>query len=250
MDVAWTNGGAYTAIQLWRDNMLRVILPGDAVSAVDAPVPAGDHQYCVVPLVDGVPLLPACCVLAVAACPAVAPPRILICETGVCEMVRLLWENADACDAVEVTRNGTKIADLPGTATTFTDEESPVEGHRYCVVALSGGVRSYPACCFVEVEECPPGIRFVRGDTNTDGEPDIGDAINILSFLFAQEAPPPCLDAADANDDEEVDIGDAVFLLSFLFAEGPDPLAPYPVCGLDPASAVENIDCERYAPCE
>jgi PKD repeat protein len=76
---------------------------------------------------------------------------------------------------------------------------------------------------------------FLRGDANADGALDLGDAIAVLSFLFAQgEAPAPCLDAGDTNDSGQIDLADPISLLSFLFANGVPPAYPYPRAGLDP----------------
>jgi hypothetical protein len=72
----------------------------------------------------------------------------------------------------------------------------------------------------------------VRGDTNSDGSPDISDAVNSLGYLFGG-ASVSCLAALDNNGDLQVDISDVVYLLGYLFASGPDPAAPFPACGPD-----------------
>jgi subtilisin family serine protease len=64
------------------------------------------------------------------------------------------------------------------------------------------------------------GNRFVRGDTNSDGDVDISDAIFILSYLFDTGKPLSCRDAADANDDGLIDLSDPVQLLDYLFLGG------------------------------
>ncbi|MEM7262167.1 MAG: hypothetical protein AAF488_09270 [Planctomycetota bacterium] len=83
---------------------------------------------------------------------------------------------------------------------------------------------------------------FLRGDTNNDGGVDIGDALYLLSNLFAGGPDPICNDSADANDDGGKDIGDAVYLLTFLFQGGAAPEAPYPNWELDPTP--DSIDCK------
>jgi hypothetical protein len=88
------------------------------------------------------------------------------------------------------------------------------------------------------------GVPFRRGDTNSDGDVDISDAIHALLFLFNAGLPLLCDDAADANGDGEIDISDAIFLLNFLFLGGPDLPAPYPDCGLAP-----DLGCEEYPHC-
>ncbi len=84
---------------------------------------------------------------------------------------------------------------------------------------------------------------FVRGDANSDGAVDIGDAIFVLGFLFSQGQAPGCLDAADANDDGAVDIGDAIYTLGFLFSQGNPPPPPFPDAGVDPTSANDPLVC-------
>jgi hypothetical protein len=88
------------------------------------------------------------------------------------------------------------------------------------------------------------GVPFRRGDTNSDGDVDISDAIHALLFLFNAGLPLLCDDAADSNGDGEIDISDAIFLLNFLFLGGPDIPAPHPECGQAP-----NLGCEEYPHC-
>jgi thermitase len=84
------------------------------------------------------------------------------------------------------------------------------------------------------------GNRFVRGDTNSDGELDISDAIFILSFLFDSGRALSCRDAADANDDGLIDLSDPVQLLDYLFLGGPTVGAGL-TCSLDFTS--DSLDC-------
>lgn len=94
-------------------------------------------------------------------------------------------------------------------------------------------------------EALPP---YSRGDVNTDGGLDIGDAIAILSYLFAGGSQPSCLDAADANDSGTVDIADAIAILDYLFRGTGSLPAPFGACGEDPTD--DALDCVRYPPCE
>jgi len=73
------------------------------------------------------------------------------------------------------------------------------------------------------------------GDCDQTGDLGIGDAICILSHLFAfAPGPLPCRDGTlgganlvllDVNGDAALEIGDPVYLLGHLFAEGPPPAA-------------------------
>lgn len=78
-------------------------------------------------------------------------------------------------------------------------------------------------------DECE--VKFLRGDSNDDGEPDLSDAVFILGWLFLGEASPGCVAASNVNGDSDVDLSDAVALLGHLFLGGPDPVAPFPECG-------------------
>lgn len=92
-------------------------------------------------------------------------------------------------------------------------------------------------------ESGPPVPRFVRGDSNGDGEVDIVDAVVALIDLFLGGAS-DCMDSLDANDDRAVDIADPVFVLRFLFQGGPAPPPPFPVPGV---SGEEGLGCERLS---
>ena len=75
--------------------------------------------------------------------------------------------------------------------------------------------------------------RFLRGDTNEDGDVDISDASATLSFLFTGAEQVSCDDALDANDDGGVDIGDPVYTLNYLFLGRAEIPAPFPRPGPD-----------------
>jgi hypothetical protein len=89
--------------------------------------------------------------------------------------------------------------------------------------------------------------QFRRGDANSDGELNLGDALWLLGYLFTGEAAPPCADAADADDDGQLRLPDAVLLLNFLFFSSPAQLPPPSTgCGVDPTP--DGLGCERH-PC-
>ncbi len=89
---------------------------------------------------------------------------------------------------------------------------------------------------------------FRRGDSDADGGHNIGDAIFILQYLFANGQSPPCLTSADTTDDGAVNLADAIYLLSYLFANGPEPPPPFPACGTDPTP--DSLDCPTFEPCQ
>ncbi len=85
---------------------------------------------------------------------------------------------------------------------------------------------------------------FVRGDVNNDGAADIVDAADILAYLFAGGATPPCDDAGDANDDGSMNIADAVFILNSFCLDGPPVPPPSPEAGEDPTA--DELGCAAY----
>ncbi|MDE0959290.1 MAG: cohesin domain-containing protein [Planctomycetota bacterium] len=96
--------------------------------------------------------------------------------------------------------------------------------------------------CFTD---SPP---FIRGDSNDDGSLNLADAIFLIGYYFAGGSPPPCRASANSNGDAVVDIGDVIFVINHQFLAGPQPGAPYPSCGADPAGEA-GIGCELFSHC-
>lgn len=109
----------------------------------------------------------------------------------------------------------------------------------------AGGSPQVAALNGVQLVKLPDGPIFVRGDSNLDGQIDIGDPILVLGQLFGVGTI-LCDDAADANDDGVVDIADGVSQLDYLFASGPPPSAPFPACGEDPTP--DALSCGSACP--
>ena len=63
-------------------------------------------------------------------------------------------------------------------------------------------------------------LPFVRGDTNSDANCDITDAVDLLEILF-QGGENNCHDAGDIDDNGSLEITDVVVLLTALFQGGP-----------------------------
>lgn len=67
---------------------------------------------------------------------------------------------------------------------------------------------------------------YQRGDSNGDGDVNIGDAVHLINYIFKGGWPPidyPAVYAGDANADGSVNIGDAVYLIAYIFNGGPPP---------------------------
>ncbi|MEM7166533.1 MAG: proprotein convertase P-domain-containing protein [Planctomycetota bacterium] len=79
---------------------------------------------------------------------------------------------------------------------------------------------------------------FLRGDTNSDGEIHLNDAVLLLGYLFVPGSVVPfCLDAADVDDGGSNDLNDAIYLLQYMFVPGsPAPPAPFQQCSIDPTT--------------
>lgn len=88
--------------------------------------------------------------------------------------------------------------------------------------------------------------KFRRGDTNSDLERDLSDAVVIVAYLFNGGGRPSCMDAADVNDSGDVDLADGVHLLRQLLLGGPR-IPVDPGCSVDPT--FDSLECERGA-CE
>jgi len=100
-----------------------------------------------------------------------------------------------------------------------------------------------------------PEAEFIRGDANDDGKNNLADAVWILNGAFRNppHVPAACEDASDANNDGTVDpIVDAAFIIAYQFTLGPQPPAPFPLCGEDspdvPVDIVSGLPDPLFLP--
>lgn len=93
-------------------------------------------------------------------------------------------------------------------------------------------------------DECE--VPYLRGDSNTDGQIGLQDPIFDLEYLFAA-GPSFCLAGQDVNASGDVDVSDPIYNVLFQFAGGPPPPAPFPGCGLGPAT--NTLSCETVLAC-
>jgi hypothetical protein len=103
------------------------------------------------------------------------------------------------------------------------------------VVTDAAGTASVPTqetCSFPMVLSVP----FVRCDANGDQDPDLSDAVEMISILFLESGGRPC-EEGDCNDDADFNVADPVYLLNYLFNGGSEPQPPFPDLGGDPAPA-------------
>jgi hypothetical protein len=68
-------------------------------------------------------------------------------------------------------------------------------------------------------------VSYICGDANGDSNPNVGDAVHIINYVFkGGEAPVP-IEAGDANCDGNCNVGDAVYLINYVFKGGDAPCA-------------------------
>lgn len=84
--------------------------------------------------------------------PAITPPSFLTCrQTGLLDEVEGTFNNHGPYDSIEVERDGTLIATLPGTATHFVDSAPPPGWRTYRVTARIAGQSAEARRCRVRV---------------------------------------------------------------------------------------------------
>lgn len=178
--------------------------------------------------------------------PILPVPTSFTCSSdGVGALIE--WSNPYPYATIDVFRDGSVIATLPGGSTSYFDTTvSTGLSYDYAVIGRDGAASSPAVSCSVDI---PVPVEFRRGDTNEDGTSDVSDVVYYLASLFIPGAPQPgCYDTCDANDDGVSDISDAVVMLYALFLPGSDPLpAPGISCGVDPTP--DDLECDDFSSC-
>jgi len=67
------------------------------------------------------------------------------------------------------------------------------------------------------------GTPFIHGDANGDGLIELGDVVNLITYLYKNGPAPNPLEAGDANCDGVTELGDVVYLITYLYKGGPPP---------------------------
>jgi hypothetical protein len=65
---------------------------------------------------------------------------------------------------------------------------------------------------------------FICGDANGDDDPNVGDAVFLINYVFKGGPGPDPVCAGDCNGDDQTHIADAVFMINFVFKGGPAPV--------------------------
>ena len=108
--------------------------------------------------------------------------------------VQLDWSNADSYDSLQISRDGTPLALLPGNSTSFTDPSPEVGLHTYSVTADIGGLLSAAVSCQLEVPipiafTFPNGLPTFWNDTGGEIAVNIaavGDS-SVITFEVVEE---------------------------------------------------------------
>ena len=99
----------------------------------------------------------------------------------------------------------------------------------------------------IEVTGTLSATEFIRGDTNSDGAVGVTDAIYLLGILFGLVPDGSCPRAGDVNVSGGRDIADVVALLHGVIGSGGGIAAPYPTCGVSPATT--TLICQPTSIC-
>jgi len=133
---------AYDSIEIREDGELKSTLAGDATAWGSTLSSLHAHTYSVTAVKGGKRSIPADCEL-FAVRPAAPPVNELTCLFG----GALTWSNPDVFEHIVVLRDGSPIATLPGSSTSFTDENVSTALTLYTVITEVGGYRSPETTC-------------------------------------------------------------------------------------------------------
>ena len=107
------------------------------------------------------------------------------------------------------------------------------------------GSPTLSAC--VKEARVDPGVVFLRGEVDGDGNLTVGDAIVFLRYLFARGVAPSCQSSADANDDGRLDVADPIGVLLHLFGGLSTLPPPFAACGID--LTPDGLPCASFSGC-
>jgi hypothetical protein len=241
-DVSWTNSSVTTSIVATLDGVVLENLPGEATSMSVTLSGLGTQQLCLTPVANGVNGPASCIDITAEGIASSSPTSVAISIDPATYIATLSWDSTTEMDQWQVTVDGVEVAILGGT----TLEYSVPVVNSGLFTACVGGITICGDVIVATCGEATAPQRFQRGDSNANGNLDLGDVINTLNIVFGG-APTLCLDAADSTDDGAIDITDAISLINFLFADGAGPAAPSGECGAD--LTADTLDCTSSTNC-
>ena len=241
-NVSWSNSSVTTSIVATLDGVVLENLPGEATSMSVTLSGLGTQQLCLTPVANGVNGPASCIDITAAGIASSSPTSVAISIDPATYIATLSWDSTTEMDQWQVTVDGVEVAVLG--ATTLECSIPVVNSGLF--TACVGGITLCGDVIVATCGEATAPQRFQRGDSNANGNLDLGDVINTLNIVFGG-APSLCLDAADATDDGAIDITDAISLINYLFADGAAPAAPSGECGAD--LTADTLDCTSSTNC-
>ena len=149
--ITWANPVTEaTSVRLFRDGTEIASLPPTTTAFLDPDLLVGTYEYCVRAEIDANYSSLSC---AVAIVPA--PPTDIICSVDEA-ITTLTWNNGELYDSVIIMRDGgTIVEDIPGDASSYTDENPGPGPHLYQVFGRIGDFVSESLDCQVVVPYPP-----------------------------------------------------------------------------------------------
>lgn len=145
-EISWTNPSSYDVIELYRDDVLLEVLPGDTTSYSEGGLPPGVYLYELVGILGN-------SISDTAKCTPVVPTPVsnVGCTLQKGSNVMVTWAPAIEGDSLEILRGDELIATLSSEQTSYLDAGVPPGVYNYCVVVVIGLDRSEPTCCEIIV---------------------------------------------------------------------------------------------------
>ena len=105
---------------------------------------------------------------------------------------------------------------------TYTPGPGEVSGTALVEIRVGYQCPPHPDWCQDHSYDMKVSI-YYKGDANSDGSLNIGDAVSLINYVFKGGPAPDPLDAADVNCDGFTNVGDAVYMVIYVFGGGPEP---------------------------
>ena len=156
IELSWTNvGDDYLGIEVYRDGQMVANLDPAMTTYSDPGLNPGEYQYSIVTVNVDLPSAPVLCN------GQVTPLGVsnVACD-ATAGIVALSWTappEVAGYDSIELTRNGTPIASVSATTTSWQDIDAGFGTHQYAIVCVITGIESEPALCSTSIAPPPTG---------------------------------------------------------------------------------------------
>jgi len=155
VELAWVNNDAYETLTLRRDGNVIAELEGTSTSYTDPLVTPGNHMYSIAGTILGNTSTYDSCMEDV---PAAITDLSL---SSFADTVTLNWNHSGPGDEVVIARDGTVIATLNSSETTYTDTGLAAGDYEYCLTMTIGDGTSPTVCGFIHVLANPSDLSCV-----------------------------------------------------------------------------------------